>query len=429
MMRSKVATSLLLLTIFLLSIQSPLLLENSHSSETSGRAQTIWSGQVTLNNHYTIPVTDELVIEECTNVTMSNDVRIYVEGRITVEGTANCPVYFDYAGGGDHMGIQFNSSSNGRGSRIDNASIIHSTYGITVYGSNPYLANVTVFDPDDVGVDLFSSATPTIRNLVVDEAGQDWSFPVYWRYGIGLSIGAGSAPNIDGLTVNDAVTRGLNVWGNSGGLIRNLSLTNITGATLAESTGIWVEDSVPLIEGAIVNRADHGAIIRHIDDSQITRAVMRNLEIHNSMYKGLVLDKEDKTNYTNYQSAVIEGLEISGTGGPDAKTPGLATVTLEINATGAWIEEAHLEDNDAVGVQLYFADSTTVFTNLSINNTGGSGTIAGGAGSLFAPHTSHPNLTGWRFQTPLQQGYLQLVVERFEETIGTFTITGRKDSI
>ena len=390
MMRSKVATSLLLLTIFLLSIQSPLLLENSQSSETSGRAQTIWSGQVTLNNHYTIPVTDELVIEECTNVTMSNDVRIYVEGRITVEGTANCPVYFDYAGGGDHMGIQFNSSSNGRGSRIDNASIIHSTYGITVYGSNPYLANVTVFDPDDVGVDLFSSATPTIRNLVVDEAGQDWSFPVYWRYGIGLSIGAGSAPNIDGLTVNDAVTRGLNVWGNSGGLIRNLSLTNITGATLAESTGIWVEDSVPLIEGAIVNRADHGAIIRHIDDSQITRAVMRNLEIHNSMYKGLVLDKEDKTNYTNYQSAVIEGLEISGTGGPDAKTPGLATVTLEINATGAWIEEAHLEDNDAVGVQLYFADSTTVFTNLSINNTGGSGTGAGGAGisvrsSYFAP--------------------------------------------
>ena len=318
MMRSRVASSLLLLTVFLLSIQSPLLLENSAKSETSSRSQTIWSGQVILNNDYTISVTDELVIEECTNITMSNDVRIYVEGRLTVEGTSICPVYFDYAGGGDHMGIQFNASSNGRGSRIDNASIIHSTYGITVYGSNPYLANVTVFDPDDVGVDLFSSATPTIRNLVIDEAGQDWSFPIYWRYGIGLSIGAGSAPNIDGLTVTDAVTRGLNVWGNSGGLVRNLSFTNITGATLAQSAGIWVEDSVPLIEGAVVNRADHGAIIRHIDDSKITRAVMRDLEIHNSMYKGLVLDKEDKTNYTNYQSAIIEGLEISGTGGPDA---------------------------------------------------------------------------------------------------------------
>ena len=390
MMRSRVVSSLLLLTIFLLSIQSPLLLENSIKSGTSSRSQTIWSGQVILNSDYTISVTDELVIEECTNITMSNDVRIYVEGRLTVEGTSICPVYFDYAGGGDHMGIQFNASSNGRGSKIDNASIIHSTYGITVYGSNPYLANVTVFDPDDVGVDLFSSATPTIRNLVIDEAGQDWSFPIYWRYGIGLSIGAGSAPNIDGLTVTDAVTRGLNVWGNSGGLIRNLSFTNITGATLAQSAGIWVEDSVPLIEGAVVNRADHGAIIRHIDDSKTTRAVMRDLEIHNSMYKGIVLDKEDKTNYTNYQSAIIEGLEISGTGGLDAKTPGLATATIEINATGAWIEEAHLEDNEAVGVQLYFVDSSTVFTNLSINNTGGSGTGANGAGisvrsSYFAP--------------------------------------------
>ena len=219
MMRSKATSALFLVLIFSLSVQSPLFLENDESKETIGRAQTIWNGEVTLNNHYTISVTDELVIEACTNVTMSNGVRIFVEGRITVEGTSTCPVYFDYAGGGDHMGIQFNTSSNGRGSKIDNASIIHSTYGVTIYGSNPYLANITIFDPDDVGVDLFNSATPTIRNLVIEEAGKDWSFPSYWRYGIGLSIGAGSAPNIDGLRVNDAVTRGLNIWGNSGGLI------------------------------------------------------------------------------------------------------------------------------------------------------------------------------------------------------------------
>ena len=80
MMRSRVVSSLLLLTIFLLSIQSPLLLENSVKSGTSSRSQTIWSGQVILNSDYTISVTDELVIEECTNITMSNDVRIYVEG-------------------------------------------------------------------------------------------------------------------------------------------------------------------------------------------------------------------------------------------------------------------------------------------------------------------------------------------------------------
>ena len=42
---------------------------------------------------------------------------------------------------------------------------------------------------------------------------------------------------------------------------------------------------MPLIEKITVDRADHGAIIRHIDDGQITRAVMRDLEIKNSMYK------------------------------------------------------------------------------------------------------------------------------------------------
>ena len=134
MVRSKTVSAIVILSIFLISIQSPILLSESENSLTNGRSQTTWSGNIVLNNHHTIPVTDELVITACTNVTMSNGVRIYVEGRITVEGTSNCPVYFDFAGGGDHMGIQFNSSSNGRNSRIDNASIVHSTYGITIYG-------------------------------------------------------------------------------------------------------------------------------------------------------------------------------------------------------------------------------------------------------------------------------------------------------
>ena len=124
MVRSKTVSAIVILSIFLISIQSPILLSESENSLTNGRSQTTWSGNIVLNNHHTIPVTDELVITACTNVTMSNGVRIYVEGRITVEGTSNCPVYFDFAGGGDHMGIQFNSSSNGRNSRIDNASIV-----------------------------------------------------------------------------------------------------------------------------------------------------------------------------------------------------------------------------------------------------------------------------------------------------------------
>ena len=380
MVRRLNATAIAILALYLVSISAPIALHGNDEKQTTGRSQTSWSGTILLNDHHTIPVTDELTISACTNVTMSSGVRIYVEGRIIVEGTKSCPVYFDYSGSGDHMGIQFNSSSNGRGSKIDNASIIHSTYGITVYNSDPYLANVTIWNPDDVGVDLFNSATPIIRDLVIDEAGQDWVFPAYWRYGIGLSIGAGSAPNIDGLTIKDTITRGLNMWGNSGGIIRNLTIQNVSGATLAQAAGIWVEDSVPLIEEAVIDKSDHGVIIRHMTDGSLTRAVIRDLEITNSMYRAMILDKDDRTNYTNYQSAIIEGLTVLGTGGPDAKTPGIATAAIEINATGAWIEDAYLDNNDAVGIQLFFVDSTTEFNNITINNSGGSGTGANAAG-------------------------------------------------
>ena len=136
----------------------------------------------------------------------------------------------------------------------------------------------------------------------------------------------------------------------------------------------------PLIEHIDIDKSDHGLIVRHMDDGSITRAVIRDMNISNSMYKAVILDKDDRTNYTNYQSAIIEGLTVSGTGTSGAKTPGLATATIEINATGAWIEDAYLENNDAVGIQMYFVDSSTVFTNLKINNTGGSGTGANAAG-------------------------------------------------
>ena len=89
-----------------------------------------------------------------------------------------------------------------------------------------------------------------------------------------LSIGASSAPNIDRVTINDVVTRGLNIWGNSGGIIRNVSIANVTGATLAQAAGVWVEDSVPLIEHIDIDKSDHGLIVRHMDDGSITRAVI-----------------------------------------------------------------------------------------------------------------------------------------------------------
>ena len=136
----------------LLSVSFSSVIENNEKQEinlenysnTIGRSQITWSGVIELSNSFTINVTEELVISPCTVVKMSPNIRIYVEGRITAQGTTNCPVIFSQLNSGLHNGIQFNSSSIGRGSLIDNITIEDSVYGITAYGSNPRINNITI---------------------------------------------------------------------------------------------------------------------------------------------------------------------------------------------------------------------------------------------------------------------------------------------
>ena len=70
------------------------------------------------------------------------------------------------------------------------------------------------------------------------------------------------------------------------GVLRNLVMSNISGSSWAISAGVWVEDSQPLLVNVSVDRADHGVVVRHIDDSGYTRAVFRDCTVSNSMYRG-----------------------------------------------------------------------------------------------------------------------------------------------
>ena len=90
--------------------------EPNQAKTTSARAQTTWSGTVTVTSSYTVAVFDELIVSACTQIEMGAGARIYVEGRITVEGTGICPVVMYSFASSDHEGLQFNSSSNSRGS-------------------------------------------------------------------------------------------------------------------------------------------------------------------------------------------------------------------------------------------------------------------------------------------------------------------------
>ena len=48
------------------------------------------------------------------------------------------------------------------------------------------------------------------------------------------------------------------------------------------------------------------------------------MDISNSMYRGVYVDKLNHTNYTNYESADFTNLTVTGTGLSGAKTPGIA---------------------------------------------------------------------------------------------------------
>ena len=386
------------LSVFIENTESPSL-QSQDFEKTSARSQIIWSGVVELTSSYTVNVTDELVLSPCTVVKLSPSLRIYVEGRITAQGTSSCPVVFTQLSTGLHYGIQFNSSSNGRGSLMDNITIEDSVYGITMYDANPRINNVTIINPSRVGIDLFTNSAPIIHDLYIDQAGREVSYSD-WRYGLGVSVGAGSTPILDGVYMTDLRIRGLNIWGGSGGLFRNIVIDNVTaeGAS-ALSAGVWVEDSQPLITNISVDKADYGILIRHIDDGGYTRAVVRDCVVSNSMYRGIYLDKANHTNYTNYETADFTNTVVSGTGGSGAKTANIGYAGIEVNATGAWFENTTVEDSTTVGVRLYFVDSSTTFRDLTITNSGDPGQGAHEAGlairsSFFAPNFEGLEISG-----------------------------------
>ena len=271
------------------------------ANAASGKSTTVWSGTVLLPDGYTVGAQDVLVVQEGTTIRLGADEDITVDGRIIIEGTNSDPVILESIIG-KHDGIVFNQSSQGLGSTIENLTITDAEFGITIYGSNPDLNDILVENVDRVAVDLFDGATPRINNLVINGGGQDiHGFSSSWRYGIGLSVGANSAPIVNGLYAEDLITRALNYWGNSGGLLSNLEISNISGATLAVGTGIWIEDSRPLITDVNIQRSDNGIFVRHITDGWVTRPTFQRVVIEDSMYRGVMVEQYNHSQFSNYQ--------------------------------------------------------------------------------------------------------------------------------
>ena len=199
----------LAISLVLMLLLAPIL---SMTSAGLTRSTTVWSGTISLPDGYLVQSNQVLVIQAGTSVLLGDGERLGVDGRVSIEGTASSPVTIESISG-DHRGIIFNSSSNNLGSTIDNLTVTGGEYGITVYGSNPLISNLQIFNTDRVAIDLFDGASPTIRNVVIDGGGQDiHGTSSTWRYGIGISSGASSAPVVQGASIGNMVTRGVNLW-------------------------------------------------------------------------------------------------------------------------------------------------------------------------------------------------------------------------
>ena len=337
------------------------------------KSTTVWNGTINLVDGYTVESGEILIVEAGTEINLGDDKDILIAGRISIQGSSSSPVILNSIIG-NHDGLIFNSSSNGLGSIIDNLTIRNSEYGITIYGSNPTINNLTVENADLVAIDLFDSASPIINDLIIEGGGQDIPLNTNWRKGIGLSVGASSSPIVNGALINDLVTRGLNYWGNSGGIISNLHVSNISGATTTIAAGIWVEDSLPLIIDSSVKRSDNGIYVRHITQGWNTRPTFTNVVVEDSQYRGVMVEQYNHSQFSNLpMNAVFTNLIIRGTGGIDAKTPGLGIAALDVNTSGIKIEGALIENNPVVGFRAYMIDSSMIVNNLTLLDNGENG--------------------------------------------------------
>jgi len=363
----------LILTLILFSIINPFV--NAQISNPN----TIWSGEVNLPDGYTINSGESVTVISGTTIRLGDGERIWVEGRLSIEGDFQSNVNLEILGNGNHEGINFNSTSLGFGSKIENLTITDSTYGITIYGSDPIIINTTIINSDRVGIDIFDYGNPRIYDLKIYNGGQDiHGTTTNWRYGIGISVGYHSSIFLNNATISNLTTRGINLWGQADGVLRNLELTNISGSTLAACTAIWVEDSVPLFENTTIFRSDNGIISRSETESWPNRPTFVRTTIEDSLYRGVLVDKSNKSAYLqlgNSQS-IFEDLIIRGTGGQLTKTPGLGINAFEVNTSSVIFTGTNvIEQNPVVGFRGYMIDNSTNISGLILKENGHPSTV------------------------------------------------------
>ena len=144
-----------------------------------------------------------------------------------------------------------------------------------------------------------------------------------------------------------------------------MSITNISGATIAVSTGIWIEDSVILIKDSRLNYSDNGVYVRHISEGFTTRPTLENITISNSKYRGIMVEQYNRSKWNELSvNAIIRNTTVSGTGGHLLRHLD-SDWRIGTKHKRAVINGLNLQGNHAPGLKAYMIDGSSKFQNVT----------------------------------------------------------------
>ena len=333
-----------------------------------------WSGVVYLNvsdSEQHIDASTELRISAGTTIHLGPGSRVTIAGRLLAEGTVAQPIRIisadSQAPPGEHLGVSFNSTSAGNGNLLRNVSIDGAEYGLTLFSSDAEVDNLTLSNIQRVAIDMLNGASLTGRSIDIREIGRSFtpSNSWDWYYGIGITSGNLTSVNLKQVSMENLSLRGLNMWGGMSGVIEGLTIQNVSGNPNAGKACIWIEGGSATVRNFELNGCQTGVDVFHLNYKPVLLTV-EDGEINDADYAGVIVRRDDKTNFTRAPRAILENVSIFDTG----SSSGTASAGFEVNSSAATVRNLKILRTRGPAIKTHSTNNQLTIDGLEVNGCG-----------------------------------------------------------
>ncbi len=313
----------------------------------------------------------ELRISAGTTIHLGPGARVTIAGRLLAEGTTAQPIRIISADSqalpGGHLGLSFNSTSVGNGNLLRNVSIDGAEYGLTLFSSDVEVDNLTLSNIQRVAIDMLNGASLTGRSVNIREVGQSFtpSASWDWYYGIGITSGNQTSLHLEQVNMENLSLRGLNMWGGMTGVIEGLTIQNVSGNQNAGKACIWIEGGSATVRDFELNGCQTGVDVFHINHKPVLLTV-EDGEINDADYVGIIVRRDDKTNFTRAPRAILENVSILDTGSPS----GIASAGIEVNSSAATVRDLKILRTRGPALKAHSTNDQFTIDGMEVNGCG-----------------------------------------------------------